>query len=100
MSMPGQDGGIYHAKHGAFLTLDPWAFGDAGVRLRPRGPRAKHSVSRNESHNHRVSRFGRLLDGAEETSNYAWSISSSGPKSRVQNLALPEPTAQKINVSR
>ena len=45
---------------------------------------------RDESHDHRVSRFGSLLGGTQESHTSAWSISSSGPKSRALSSALCE----------
>ncbi len=88
--MPGQDSWIYR---GDIPTLDAWP---CGLRRRidpsPVEERLEADLNalRDESHDHRVSRFGSLLDGAQESHASAWSISSSGPKSRALCSALCE----------
>jgi len=88
--MPGQDSGIYR---GGIPTLDAWP---CGLRRRIGPPpvegrlEADQDALRDESHDHRVSRFGSLLDGTQESRASAWNISSSGPKSRALCSALCE----------
>ena len=88
--MPGQDSWIYR---GGIPTLDAWP---CGLRRRidpsPVEERLEADLDalRDESHDHRVSRFGSLLDGTQESHASAWSISSSGPKSRALCSALCE----------
>jgi len=88
--MPGQDSWIYR---GDIPTLDAWP---CGLRLRIDPPpvegrlEANLNALRDESHDHRVSRFGSLLGGTQESHTSAWSISSSGPKSRALSSALCE----------
>ena len=88
--MPGQDSWIYR---GGIPTLDAWP---CGLRRRIGPPpvegrlEADQDALRDEGHDHRVSRFGSLLGGAQESHASAWSISSSGPKSRALSSALCE----------
>ena len=88
--MPGQDSWIYR---GGIPTLDAWS---CGLRRRIGPPpvegrlEADQDALRDESHDHRVSRFGSLLGGTQESHTSAWSISSSGPKSRALRSALCE----------
>ena len=88
--MPGQDSWI---NRGDIPTLDAWP---CGLRRRIDPPpvegglEADQDALRDEGHDHRVSRFGSLLDGAQESRASAWSISSSGPKSRALCSALCE----------